>query len=56
MENNASFPFPLLVHPQTYAPNSLANTPLELMCGEFPKINTDIFHQSLNSGLTGILR
>lgn len=56
MESNVSFLFPLLVHLQTCAPNSLANTPLELMCREFPKINTDIFHQSLNSRLTGILR
>lgn len=55
MENNASFPFPLSVHLQP-VPQTLANTPLELMWREFPKINTDIFHQSLNSRLTGILR
>lgn len=32
------------------------STSLELICQEFPKINTDIFHQSLNSRPTGILR
>lgn len=56
MESNALFPSPLGVHLQTYAPNSLANTPLELVCREFPKINTEVLHQSLNSRLTGILR
>lgn len=55
MENNALFPVPLLVHLQPM-PQTLANIPLELMCREFPKINTDIFHQSFNSRLTGILR
>lgn len=55
MENNALFSFTLLVYLQPL-PQTLANTLLELMCREFPKINTDIFHQSLNSRLTGILR